>query len=427
MLEGLSPLFRNFGSELLVRCVRVGLIGLSLALALTGVTPSSGASVQAQTAISASRWSTVELTLNAANPYANPYTDVEVLATFTGPSGRTLHVRGFWDGGRLFRVRFTPTETGQWSYRTASSDPGLNERSGVINVSEAVPGQHGFLRRDDAHQGYSFVYDDGTRYFMWGQTYYEIIRNALAGDAWQTALDRSRAYGLNKVRLLIYPWPADNPYPDSEPFVAGDHDQLNLRHWQKLDEVVRYLQTRGMVADLILFTDAERAFGSPAQDERYTRYLLARYAAFSNVIWCLTNEWNLTGRDQLYWNRIGGIVRDEDAWLADTGQVRPLSIHTGTQADFPYFDADWPAHAIVQYGWRGDFYHGDEWGNHSIVNNLGRNRPVVNDEYGYIGDPSRDGRRDITRVQHRRAFWGIAVAGGYGSAGDTRTFDDGDP
>ena len=44
------------------------------------------------------------------------------------------------------------------------------------------------------------------------------------------------------------------------------------------------------------------------------------------------------------------------------------------------------AHAIIQYGgWNPDYTNGDQWGNAGIVHNLGHNMPVVNDEYGYIG------------------------------------------
>jgi hypothetical protein len=48
--------------------------------------------------------------------------------------------------------------------------------------------------------------------------------------------------------------------------------------------------------------------------------------------------------------------------------------------------------------------------------------PVVNDEYGYIGEPEPV---ELTREQHRRALWGVGIGGGYGSVGDFRIFTDG--
>ncbi len=48
--------------------------------------------------------------------------------------------------------------------------------------------------------------------------------------------------------------------------------------------------------------------------------------------------------------------------------------------------------------------------------------PVVNDEYGYMGqiNPKPNVRVNMTRTRLRGAIWGIASAGGYGSAGDFR-------
>jgi hypothetical protein len=62
--------------------------------------------------------------------------------------------------------------------------------------------------------------------------------------------------------------------------------------------------------------------------------------------------------------------------------------------------------------------------------------PVVNDEYGYMGEPrdraasdspNRDEWPTFTRERHRNVIWGIALAGGYGSAGDKYTYEDGRP
>jgi hypothetical protein len=296
----------------------------------------------------------------------------------------------------------------------------------MISTAPAA-GNHGFLRRD-AQNPYSFVWDDGTRFFMWGQTYYELVRTARAAPVWQTALDNSRQYGMNKVRMLLYPWAAaETRYPDTQPFAgsndAPDHDQLDILHWRTLDEIIRYLDTIGMVADLIVLTDADRAFGTPAQDDRYLRFVIARFAAFHHVIWSLANEWNYTKKSLSYFDALGEIVRSEDPWMADGPNLRPLSVHQQTRIDFQFFASRWPVHAIIQYGLRNASYTlGDEWGNAGIRHNLGQNMPVVNDEYGYIGAAPESTGRAYDRAQHRRVIWGIAVGGGYGSAGDDRLF-----
>jgi hypothetical protein len=304
-------------------------------------------------------------------------------------------------------------------------DRGLR-RSGTVTVRPAPA--RGFIRRDPANPQ-SFRYDNGERFFMLGQTAYELVTHVraagVAAPGWKAAIAHARAHGMTKLRLLVHPWGGNTGVPDSFPFVANDHDTLALAHWQTLDAIVQELQQQGMAADLILFTDTgdqPSAYGAPAQDERYVRYILARYAAYPHVIWCLTNEWNYTGKGPDYWNRIGTIVCTDDPYAIRDGAERARSIHARTDPAFRFFGQAWPSYAIVQYGVRNKtFAFGDQWGNASIVRNAGQGLPVANDEYGYIGEPGLD------RVQHRRALWGIGMGGGFASAGDARTGGDGLP
>jgi len=403
---------------------------------------------------SAPKWSVHEISLTASKTYANPYTETGVTAVFQGPNGLEKTVSGFWDGGTTFKIRFTPTAEGTWSYKTSSSDAGLGGKTGSLRCAAPVAGRHGFLRIDPKHRA-SFVWDDGTRCFLWGQTYYNIIGTALVNDNWKIGVDKSFAYGLNKVRMNVYafgnitPEKHDHGYPDVQPYLGDsdhpDHNRLNLPYWRKLDEIVGYLGGKGMIADLILVTpyNANRAFGDAAQNDRYMRYVASRYAAFPNVIWCLANEWNYSTarggphpQSQADFNRLGAVLRGDDPWLAEGAFLRPLSTHQQTRIDWNFAGATWPTHVIVQYGVRNrvtrsddefkptsqtKYHHGDEWGNASIVHNRRYNMPVVNDEYGYIGEVKPI---EMTPAQSRRVMWGIATAGGYGSSGDWRLLTD---
>lgn len=367
------------------------------------------------------QWAVYEVSLTSAGRWPDPYRGVAVTATFTGPGSVRQTVRGFWDGGNVFKVRFTPTAEGTWRYAIISSPPdsGLTQ-TGILQVGPPPAGNHGFLRRDEMYPQ-SFVWDDGARYFMWGQTYYQMILTALADGPWRAAVDRTAAHGMTKIRLLLTTWCAGESarQPCASPFVGGDHAVINLPYWQTLDEIIRYLESKGLVADLIIFTDARTAFGTQAQDERYVRYALARFGAYHNVIWTLTNEWNYTRKPQWYWETIGTIVRREDPWMLSGGFLRPLSIHQRTRVDFQFFGSSWPVHAVIQYGLRnGRYPNGDEWGSAGILFNRGRRMPVVNDEYGYLGERPQGVVTIFDRDQHRRVMWGIALAGGYGSAGD---------
>ena len=404
------------------------------------------------------QWSVHEITLTAAETHKNPYTDVTVTATFKGPGDAVKTVRGFWDGGQTFKVRFTPDRAGAWAYSIAASpkDAGLID-SGTINATAPIAGNHGFLRVDAANP-YSFVWDDGTRHFMFGQTYYDVMPNVWAGGGWKAAVDNSAAYGMNKIRVHVYPLQSsgrisptapveETTYPLVIPYggtgASPNRDQLNIPYWRKLDEYVTYLESKGVGADLILFNTyvkfGVKQWGTPAQDERFVRYVLARYGAFHHVIWCICNEWAASRKPQSHFDTLGSIVRKEDPWIANGSFLRPLSVHQNTRIDFQYFGSSWPTHAIIQYGIRNKetvaaddfqttgrtkFHNGDEWGNAGIIHNLGHNMPVVNDEYGYLGDATPI---NLTQTQHRWTHWGIATAGGYISIGDNRGAPTGTP
>jgi len=54
-----------------------------------------------------------------------------------------ITVPGFWDGENTFKVRFSPPTIGQWNYRTTSSQPGLNGRTGSFTAIEPTRDNHG--------------------------------------------------------------------------------------------------------------------------------------------------------------------------------------------------------------------------------------------------------------------------------------------
>jgi hypothetical protein len=375
-----------------------------------------------------------EIALASSQNYSavDAYTDVDVTARFTNPSGTTTIVRGFWDGERTWKIRFMPMEAGTWTIAINNNrdDAGLTQQA-TLQVDPADA--RGFLRRaQDVPQ--SFQFDNGERFFPLGQTYYEMVNNVRAGGGWKAAIAKSKEHGINKVRFLVHPWgDAQKTYPVSQPFINNDHDRLDLAHWQALDEIIHELNRQDMLADVILFADTPLAFGSQAQDERVLRYALARFAAFPNVTWCLTNEWEYTDKSPSYWDQMGGIVSAEDPFLrAPMGALRPVSIHNKTGGKnggrFAFFGSDWPAHASIQYGVRSEYTpHADRWANDSILRNDDQGLPVINEEYGYIGETIKNSGKPYDRSAARSAIWAISVAGGYGSIGDWRADNKGTP
>jgi hypothetical protein len=82
----------------------------------------------------------------ANNSWSGSPFDVDATATFTHtPSGSTFTHRLFYEGPNTnnWKLRFTGTKLGEWTFRTNSVDAELNGRSGKINVA-AAPNARGF-------------------------------------------------------------------------------------------------------------------------------------------------------------------------------------------------------------------------------------------------------------------------------------------
>ena len=123
----------------------------------------------------------VEETFSAINAHANPYTDVELWVTLTGPGG-TYKVPAFWDGGSTFRVRLVATRPGDWHWSTGNrtGDSGLDNRTGSFLAmawteaeKEINPNRRGFIRVASNHR--TLEYADATPFFYTGDTWWAAL------------------------------------------------------------------------------------------------------------------------------------------------------------------------------------------------------------------------------------------------------------
>ena len=139
------------------------------------------------------------------------------------------------------------------------------------------------------------------------------------------------------------------------------------------------------------------------EDDRYWRYVLARFSAYRNVWWSLANEYDLmTNKTIADWERYASIICEKDPYH----HLR--SIHNC----HPFYDYSrpWVTHCSIQ---RQDPYlsaeHVAEW--REIYK-----KPVVLDEICYEGN-IQFGWGNISGKELVRRFWEAACRGGY--AGET--------
>ena len=217
--------------------------------------------------------------LPAGAPGGNPYATVELKVEFRSPHTRTYAMPGFWDGGRRMVVRFSPVEAGEWIYRVTSSAAAWDGKEGSFTA--AASDAPGFIKPAEMHH---WAYTERNLAHLWAGAA-EMDFLAMDDSAFRAMADARAAEKFNHLcGMAVAAIPGLPVLTEGAP---------NPAYFQRLDQRVRYLNQKGMIADLILGPRpsyfAQAPFTNSADRRRFMRYLAARYAAM-NVTWELTAQ-----------------------------------------------------------------------------------------------------------------------------------------
>jgi hypothetical protein len=238
--------------------------------------------------------------------------EVDFYAEIIGPENIKMTLPGFYDGNDTWKIRFAPTKTGKWTITTHSDVLELDNKQIEIEcIPNTKSNMHGALIVDPIHP-FHFIYEDGTKYFPVGYEanwLFAIDMNA-AGQNLPTLnpfLDKLSGSGFNWLNINIwaydttwclgkteeadlgpptlFPWEGTNEKPDFKKY--------NLKYWQHFDKVINALFQRGITTCMYLKVYNKLANLTPnnsLEDDLYFRWVIARYAAYSNVVWSLAKE-----------------------------------------------------------------------------------------------------------------------------------------
>ena len=287
-------------------------------------------------------WDVHEVVLNALCVYENPYMDLDVWIDLKGP-GFEKRVYGFWDGGNIFKIRFTATVPGIWSYCSGASceDAGLigvngefeaiswTEKEKEENISRSgIPGSD--------KNGHGFSHPDGKSFFMLGDTWWSTptyrfkwceddSEHPIEDGYFKDLAKYRKEQGYNTIAMLAaHPtWANDGKPPQIEiepgvwardawkqsgtksakdmhneggrPFlfpghikefedVVPDFTRINPEYFQHMDKKVNYLQSQGLLSFIEvsrrdISTVWKKYGGWPLTYTRYIQYIFARYQA----------------------------------------------------------------------------------------------------------------------------------------------------
>jgi hypothetical protein len=395
--------------ELEVTISRRGLLAQAAAIGAVSAAGPLAAARFPEPPRSVERWGVYEIVLDGPRE-GNPFIDVALVATFES-AGRQLRVPGFYDGEGVYRIRFSPPEIGTWQWRVESNAPAMDGRSGSFAATAPIRGNRGPVRV--TKDGYHFAYADGTPFRQSGTTCYSW---ALQSDAkCAETLKTLAGAPFNKMRMLVFPNVASVA---TNPFVRTgdgprdwDPTRFDPAYFRRYEDRIQRLGALGIEADVILFHpyDEKRGYNdmTRADDERYLRYVVARWGAYRNVWWSMANEYDaIETKKMADWDHLFQIL------VAADPHDRLRSIH---QINV-YYDhrKPWITHASVQNG-------------AAVLDDLRAElhrtmtlKPVIFDEVVYEGNSEKRWGNLTGEDMVQRFWWGL-IGGTY--VGHSETFD----
>lgn len=368
------------------------------------------------------KWAPFEARFQSATDYKNPPQEISLTVAFQSPSGKTHIVIAFWDGGRGWRVRFAPNETGPWTFRTGAEPPdfGLHNKTGGFQCTAPTSTQDLFRRGPIrvSKDNYRFEHADGTPFFWLADT---VWNGPLLADPrdWNLFLDDRAAKGFNVIQFVTTRWAvAHGDAAGRAPFAGKEKIALDPVFFQRMDERVAAINAHGMIAaPVLLWAHPSQPELNPAvalpEDQMIllARYMVARYGAYQ-VAWMLNGDGDYTGANAERWKRIGRAV------FSNPHPDRLATMHPGRlRWHTPeYLSEPWYSFQGYQSGHRDDAMHlkwlttegppSKDWRNEKHI-------PTLNIEPNYEAHRSRvDGATHVFSAAdiRRAAYWSLLIA-----------------
>ena len=334
----------------------------------------------------------------------NPYTEVDLKAVFLKPGGDSVWVSGFYDGDGTYKIRAYGEEAGKWRWTITSNIEALDGKKGKFTVRHST--LRGKLRIHDSDP-YQFMYDNGDWFLHIGETGYRYLVDT--EECWQEYLDEAARMGATKIRC----WFARSRHT-VEALYTEDRSGLNLAYWREMEKRLDYALEKypDIIFQIIPFAEDDQELFYFMNGDFISRkaidYMQARWSAYPNVTYCISNDRNIDGRDDLKQavRFIGDVMRKQEPW----GTL--ITNHQRRFQGYSFVEEIWSDIITLEDI---DQVHGQL----VLVYRNRRNAPVVLDEDRYENwrNPLHD------RYFFRRLMWANLLSGGHPTYGGLRTYE----
>lgn len=195
------------------------------------------------------RYGAVELTLEIDAEYSNPYDAREIAleGVFTGPEGTDMIVPGFWDGEGAWKIRFTPSTEGAWTYAVSVWDERGESFPSLGEFTVTSSDLHGWIVPGNSfnanYSGHYLVYHDGTPFYGVGHCdALNILIDGFDAKDGVGLFDTMKAANENYVVW----WPLYTNSP-----VNSSYDDYSIGNMKVIDSIVKDAEKEGI---FLIFT-----------------------------------------------------------------------------------------------------------------------------------------------------------------------------
>jgi hypothetical protein len=256
------------------------------------------------------KWDRFEVALESSATYANPVQEAKLEGTFVSPKGEKIKALGFWDGNKTWRIRFSPNQTGEWTFETTCSDTannGLHGHKGgficTVPSEKTRFTQHGPIRVSPDSR--YFVHEDGTPFFWLSDAAANLMLSSTS-ENWDLYVKERSRQKFTAVEFVATQW-RGAPDGDTKKELAytgpSDRIVINPAFFQTLDKKIDALNQAGILSVVGTVTTGL------AEDQAILlgRYMLARWGA-NHVSWVLGGETDYRGDKAEKAKRMGAAI-----------------------------------------------------------------------------------------------------------------------
>jgi hypothetical protein len=252
--------------------------------------------------------------------YSNPWEQVQVTMTLNAPSGRQITIGGFFYDTNLWKTRFAPDETGNWTWTSTITDGSLSSPSNgaLIVVSSAWPG----VVRQNPSNPFRWTFANGSPYYPIGigdcipgtPTSIEGGWGMNATSGYTSSLDAYLS-GYGGAGFNIFRVSIDNCAPKLWNTIDPTGNIYLVTEGQAIDRLVLKLRQNGFRAYFDFFGFSPVFPNSPTQAQldsikRYAKYVVDRYGAYADF-WELMNEASV---DPIWYTQTAAAIRQYDPY-----------------------------------------------------------------------------------------------------------------